>query len=117
VVEIVRRLFVLFPAHTTIERIEGYVELLGDFRAQDVAAGCEALAKRWTDSFVPPVGKVREAAQEARAARLRTERSQVPQLEMGDVPDGLELRSKVWTKLRRVLGRIPTEEEVDHALG
>lgn len=70
IIESVRQLFVLFPAHVTTERIEGYASMLDDFEATDVAAACEAVVKIWTKTIPPPVGMVRDRATEARRERM-----------------------------------------------
>ena len=70
IIESVRQLFVLFPAHVTTERIEGYASMLDDFEAVDVAAGCEAVVKFWSKTIPPPVGVIRDRATEARRERI-----------------------------------------------
>lgn len=120
-VEIIRHLFVLFPAQTTVERIEGYMELLQDFESVDVAAACEAVVKVWTDTWVPPVGVIRNAAVSQRVARVQRERiaaveADPPSQRESGALAKLPLEMKVWTRLRKTLGRIPTVEEVERAL-
>ena len=121
-VEIIRHLFVLFPAQTTVERIEGYMELLQDQESVDVAAACQAVVKVWTDTWVPPVGVIRNATISQRVARIQRERvaaveADPPSQREGGAIARLPLELRVWTKLRKTLGRIPTVEEVRRALG
>jgi hypothetical protein len=112
-VEIIRRLFVLYPAGATVERIEGYAELLGEFSPEDVAQACEGVAQFWTSTFVPPPGVLIERARDCRKARLQRER-----VRRGAPPEAGKPTawSLAWTRLRKLHGRFPTDAEVEEAL-
>lgn len=115
IIECVRQIFELWPAHVTIERIEGYASIIeeGDFDVGDVQKACRALAAIWDRTVPPPVSKIIDRAVEARRERIAHARSGPRRLTPGPQPEETMRYVRASAELRRRSGRVVSPEEVD----